>query len=140
MCKSDLPSGRISTKSKTNLTETSPKGAEMKKIIKPDGYYLLDHDGDIRIFASWSGGYLDGDSWRISSAAELREETDETLTYLTLSNTFYVLRKGSEGQVSAHNHAALEQALEVGCKIIREEPCHSINIAVENAANNKPSM
>ena len=111
----------------------------MKKIHKPDGYYLLDHDGDIRIFASWSGGYLDGDSWRISSAAKLDWEDEETLKFLTASNSHYYLRKGTEGRITAFNHAVLEQALEAGCKIIREEPCHSINIAVENAANNKPS-
>jgi len=93
----------------------------MKRIHKPDGYYLLDFEGDIRIFASWSGGYADGDSWLISSKAEQQEETDTTLTYLTASGSEYILTKGSCGKVSGSNHRALEQALEAGCKIIRED-------------------
>lgn len=93
----------------------------MKTQHKPDGYYLLDHDGNTRIFASWGGGYATGDSWKISSAAELTDENDDTLTYTTASGSLYVLKKGSEGRVTAHNHAVLAQALEAGLTIIREE-------------------
>jgi len=92
-----------------------------KRTHNPDGYYLLDHDGNTRIFASWSGGYTTGDSWRISSKAELQEETDTTLTYLTASGTEYVLMKGTVGRVSGYNHGVLNQALEAGLTIIRED-------------------
>ena len=93
----------------------------MKTPHKPDGYYLLDHDGDLRIFASWGGGYATGDSWKISSAAELTNEDDDTLTYTTASGSLYVLRKGSEGRVTTYNHSVLTQALEAGLTIIRGE-------------------
>ena len=113
----------------------------MKVIHKPDGWLLLDHDGDTRIFASWGGGYLDGDSWRISSAAKLwpEEETEETLTYLTASGARYILPKHSRGQITGYNSTILAQALDAGLTVIEEDECLSINIAVENAENDKPT-
>ena len=111
----------------------------MKKIHKPDGYFLLDHDGDIRIFASWNGGYLDGDQWRISSAAKLDWEDEETLKFLTASNSHYYLRKGTEGRITAFNHGVLEDALAAGLRIIREEPCQFTDTTAETAESNKPT-
>jgi len=93
----------------------------MKRIHKPDGYFLLEFEGNIRIFASWGGGYLDGDRWQLSSPAKLDWEDEETLKFITASNSHYYLRKGTEGRITAYNHGALEQALEAGCKIIRED-------------------
>lgn len=34
----------------------------------PDSWVLVKiKDGDYRVLAGWSGGYLDGDSWRLNS-------------------------------------------------------------------------
>jgi len=43
-------------------------------IHRPHGWVVLKftNEGDVffKIFASWRGGYLDGDSWRLSSGAK----------------------------------------------------------------------
>ena len=48
---------------------------------KPDTWVMLEitdgKDTFYKIFGGWSGGYLDGDSWRMNSGVETVTEDDD---------------------------------------------------------------
>ena len=50
-----------------------------------------------RIFATWSGGYTTGDSWKLNSGIDAVEETDEAYIITGGSGSTYVCRKNSYG-------------------------------------------
>lgn len=49
------------------------------------------------ILAGWSGGYLDGDSWRMSSAIHKVEDKDDHFIATTYSGREYKLFKQAKG-------------------------------------------
>lgn len=69
----------------------------------PDGWALLEINYEhsnppkfYKILASWSGGYLDGDSWKMSSMI-LSVEEDENFYYTTgETGSVYALRKNGQ--------------------------------------------
>ena len=46
-----------------------------------------------KVLAGWSGGYCQGDSWKISSPIESMEETDSSYIFHNLSGSTYVCHK-----------------------------------------------
>lgn len=57
----------------------------------------LDH-GFYKVLAGWSGGYLDGDSWRMNSGiSKVTEEGDDHLKFWGYSGSCYVCHKKSYG-------------------------------------------
>ena len=56
---------------------------------KPDPLY--------KILGGWSGGYLDGDSWRINSGIERTMEFDDYYEYHGYSGSVYKCYKQNEG-------------------------------------------
>ena len=50
-----------------------------------------------RIFATWSGGYLDGDSWKLNSGVVFITETVDRYSFGGSSGSQYVCRKNSYG-------------------------------------------
>ena len=64
---------------------------------KPDAWKLLKMpDGHVRICAGWSGGYLDGDRWRLSSGIKEAQEEKEYYIFQTYSGSSYRCHKKSE--------------------------------------------
>lgn len=75
---------------------------KMKNKIKadyyPDGWALIkmvdpSYKAYYKILASWSGGYLDGDSWKMSSEITSIKEDDENYYTIGSSGSVYALRK-----------------------------------------------
>ncbi|SES81304.1 hypothetical protein [Thalassotalea agarivorans] len=54
-------------------------------IVKPQGWVILKFstpaDTFYKIFSSWRGGYLDGDSWRLSSGSDKPPTLSECRNY-----------------------------------------------------------
>lgn len=74
-------------------------------IVKPQGWVILKFstptDTFYKIFSSWRGGYLDGDSWRLSSGSRLVPTLSECGKYWIWpqeSGSCYHLKvKGEDG-------------------------------------------
>lgn len=69
--------------------------------ITPDRWVVVEiNDGEEtakKILSGWSGGYLDGDSWRFSSKI-VNEESDNTYyNFTTNSGSVYRCRCSAEG-------------------------------------------
>jgi hypothetical protein len=49
------------------------------------------------VFAGWYGGYLNGDSWKLSSGITSVEEFEDRFEFMNYSGSLYVCRKDSKG-------------------------------------------
>lgn len=86
---------------------------------RPDEFVIVhigatEHDtAHYRVFGSWRGGYLDGDSWRLNSGIVSYEERDEGyIKFIGGSGSVYHVRKTSEGIHSPYNNTALFNIIE----------------------------
>jgi hypothetical protein len=65
----------------------------------PDNWVVVKIKGDdphYRVLAGWSGGYLDGDSWRMNSGVtKVTSELDNYLKFWGSSGSCYVCNKDS---------------------------------------------
>ena len=68
---------------------------------RPDRWLMvrLSNDGKVhyRIFATWMGGYLDGNSWQLNSGVVSLSETDDCYSFGGTSGSLYVCYKNSYG-------------------------------------------
>lgn len=76
----------------------------MSKEYVPDRWLLVEMEIDgkpmRKVFGTWSGGYLDGDSWRMSSGVESVEEHDNYYLFKNYSGSVYKCRKKGSGTTS----------------------------------------
>lgn len=69
----------------------------MVQFHTPDKWVLFKYQsGEVAVLSGWSGGYLDGDSWRRSSPIEFASEFDDHWMVATQCSD-YKLRKSSVG-------------------------------------------
>lgn len=64
----------------------------------PDNWVVIFLNGDephYRLLVGWSGGYLNGDSWKISSGITRVEETDSAFLFYAASGSCYACGKQS---------------------------------------------
>lgn len=52
---------------------------------------------DYRVFAGWSGGYLDSDEWKLNSGIVSHEIQNEYIRFIGESGSVYQCYKGAEG-------------------------------------------
>lgn len=73
----------------------------MGREYSPDNWILLKIENDgktfFKILGGWRGGYLHGDSWRMSSVVESVEEDDRNYIFNNYSGSKYVCNKQREG-------------------------------------------
>jgi len=72
----------------------------------PDSWCIVKINGTdphYRVFGSWSGGYLDGDSWRLNSGIKSVSEDDEYYYFYGSTGSVYRCAKESYGIRSPHN-------------------------------------
>jgi|TARA_Y100000034_G_scaffold113340_1_gene148252 endonuclease YncB( thermonuclease family) len=65
----------------------------------PDNWVIFrvnDDDPYYKILAGWSGGYLDGDSWRVNSGIARVTEDDDYCYFHGYSGSTYKCHKNSE--------------------------------------------
>ena len=66
----------------------------------PDAWVVLEitptgADPEQKVLAGWSGGYIDGDSWRLSSGIASTEETDTEWIFTNYIGSIYHCRKSA---------------------------------------------
>lgn len=67
----------------------------------PDNWIIVkmtlpDEEPFFKVLAGWSGGYLDGDSWRMNSGIVKVEEDGDHYLFIGDSGSVYKCHKGSE--------------------------------------------
>lgn len=92
----------------------------------------FDHDGDVikKVFAGWYGGYLNGDSWKLSSGVTNQREFDDRFEFENYSGSLYICHKGCYGMsgymmgifTSFENQVkeAVESGTKVSMKVLKE--------------------
>lgn len=76
----------------------------------PEEWLLVKIDGPIphyRVFGSWRGGYLSGDSWRMNSGVTSVEEDGNYYLFHGESGSVYKCHKKAYGIKSPHNNSVL---------------------------------
>ena len=67
----------------------------------PDRWLMLRFSKDqvifYKVFASWAGGYLDGDSWKLNSGVTQLKETETHYFFVGFSGSVYKCGKKSYG-------------------------------------------
>lgn len=67
-------------------------------MISPDRWCLFFiPSGDVKVFATWQGSYLGGNSWRSNSGIESIEETSDSFLFKGFSGSVYNCLKNSYG-------------------------------------------
>ena len=92
----------------------------------PDQWQIVEvagTDPHLRIFGSWSGGYLDSDHWRINSGVEAIEDEKEYWKMIGFSGSVYYCHKKRYGIRSPHNAAVLYRiGQDNNTNVLEEEP------------------
>lgn len=71
-------------------TECSPDNWIILEITPPD------EETFYKVLAGWSGGYLDGDSWRMNSGIAKIKEDGDYIDFISESGSIYHCHKDSE--------------------------------------------
>jgi hypothetical protein len=70
----------------------------MINITTPDRWVIIElHGQHKKVFGTWSGGYLDGDSWKANSGIVRCEVEDEEVLFYGMSGSIYKCRKMTYG-------------------------------------------
>jgi hypothetical protein len=64
-----------------------------------------------KVFASWAGGYLDGDSWRLNSGIESVEDAGEYYNIIGYSGSVYACWKTAYGIATAYSENVLNNII-----------------------------
>lgn len=88
----------------------------MERTYSPDKWEIIkfqpkDKPVYYKVLGSWSGGYLDGDSWRLSSGLEKIEQDVDYFYFHNYSGSVYKGHKKSKGMhmLSAGIYAELKE-------------------------------
>lgn len=68
--------------------------------------FKCNNGSDYKVFGMWSGGYLDGDSWRANSCIKKVEEKDDHYLFHGFSGSIYWCHKEAYG-VTAYGASIL---------------------------------
>lgn len=63
----------------------------------PDKWIIVTVPQGAKVLGSWSGGYLDGDSWQLSSGLKSIEEDGDYYLMHNVSGSIYKCHKEMEG-------------------------------------------
>jgi hypothetical protein len=90
-----------------------------------------------KVLATWYGGYLDGDSWKLSSGIVSVKETDNTYEYLNHSGSIYNCNKNSYGMsgytASVFSSFEKQNTDEIKISLVPEEDVKKMTIFVPEA-------
>jgi len=84
----------------------------MQRIYVPDGWILMKINGPTphyRVFASWYGGYLNGDRWRINSGITKVTEDGGYYLFEGSSDSLYKCHKQAYAGISSYNRKVLRR-------------------------------
>lgn len=103
----------------------TPEGWVIVKITNPSSDKTTVH----KVFASWRGGYLNGDSWKMNSGIKSVEETDTHYIFHGYSGSEYHCDKRYYGNSTGYAGMILQGIIERVCKkgYLMEELAHDYN-------------
>jgi len=88
----------------------------------------------IKLFSSWSGGYCQGDEYRINSGTELITEDQSHYFFHGYSGSIYKLRKDSTGHLTSYSSGIYSRILQQDC-VCEISVKQAIDILKEGEAN-----
>ena len=88
----------------------------------PDNWVVVKNptDGHMRVLAGWSGGYMQGDSWRMNSGITKCEEAEDTSKINGSSGSVYSCNKSSYG-LRMNNYYIWRKLEELGWGLMGED-------------------
>ena len=86
----------------------------------PHGWVVGWQGDTLRVFCSWSGGYLDGDSWRLNSGVRT-VRVDEGNYIINEGGSEYLLGLHNYGRISAYNGGTLSKFEEAGFDVLTHD-------------------
>jgi len=91
-------------------------------MYNPDNWVVVKcpTDGHMRVLAGWSGGYTQGDYWRMNSGITECEETEDTFEFHGSSKSVYSCNKGSYC-LRMNNVSVWRQLVELGWELMDED-------------------
>lgn len=70
-----------------------------------------------KVFASWAGGYLDGDRWKMNSGISRVEEDEEYYYFYGMSGSCYACHKEVYGIRTSYSQDVLDKVLSNAYKV-----------------------
>jgi hypothetical protein len=86
----------------------------------PDGWVVVKFKDDLKIFCSWGGGYLTGDSWRLNSKVRTVDMGEDGYYVINESGSRYDLSPNGHGRITACNWAILNDFINRGVVQLNE--------------------
>ena len=82
-------------------------------MYRPNRWMLVEindlHNPFYKVFGTWSGGYLDGDSWRLNSGIDKIVYHDDDYEFQGESGSIYLCDKTSYGVAGVSNYSIIKQ-------------------------------
>jgi hypothetical protein len=91
----------------------------MNEVHRPDGWVLGKFNGDLKVFCSWSGGYLGSDSWRLNSKVRT-VDMDEGTFVINSGGSEYRLSPDGYGRINVYTSGTLGGFENSGLKVLDE--------------------
>jgi hypothetical protein len=88
----------------------------------PDRWVVVKIDNNIdkpfyKVFATWAGGYLDGDRWKLNSGIKSMESDDDYYYFIGHSGSCYKCHKKGYGTASSYGEGVLRDMIENSYKV-----------------------
>lgn len=107
-------------------------------IYCPDKWHFVDTGICVKVFATWLGGYVHGDEWRLNSGCtKIIEESDCYVVY-GHSGSVYELAKGYEG-TSAWSSSVLHEFIRKNENFVIISPEEAMELVEKYGVNNDNS-
>ena len=96
------------------MNEYSPDKWLLLEITPVDGSELY-----LKVFGTWAGGYLSGDSWRVNSSVTETTQDDDYYYFHGASGSVYKCHKGGYGVADASNNYLIKDfASQEGVRVL----------------------
>ena len=92
-------------------------------VYTPDKWLIIEVGGQSphhRVFGSWSGGYLYGDSWRMNSGINGIHREDKTIVFTGYSGSEYAVHEEMYG-ASAYNWSVAKSYEDTNTRVLNED-------------------
>jgi hypothetical protein len=83
----------------------------------PDRWVVVKIDNNLdkpfyKVFATWAGGYLDGDRWKLNSGIKSVESDDDYYYFIGHSGSCYKCHKKGYGTATSYGEGVLQDMVE----------------------------
>lgn len=75
-------------------------------------------EGAYKVFATWRGGYLDGDRWKINSGIKEIKKDGDFYYFIGFSGSCYKCHKNAYGVASSWCADILDKIIELGAELM----------------------